>query len=317
MTIGRAPHERRALPPILRPSRRDPMNRTTANFAILAAAAIWGLAFVPQQTAMKTLSPMWFLTLRFILSMVVTAPFLIAEQKRARALPSGRGWRMILAVAGVFLVANILQQTSLMTTSVTNAGFITSLYILFTPLVAMALTHERPGTAVWPAAALGLVGAWLLGGGGADFVVGDGLLLVGAVLWATQIVLIGKTMRHVERPLLLVMAQYAAIVVGAGSWAVAFDPISVAAITAAWREILYAGVISGGIGYTLQAMAQRHTPASDAAIIFATEAPFAALFGMWLLGDTLSAGQWAGSAAIFVAVIMVQLWPGRSETTET
>mgnify|MGYP001765185446 CR=1 FL=1 len=292
------------------------MNRTTANLAILAAAAIWGLAFVPQQTAMKALSPMWFLTLRFVLSMVVTAPFLITEQKRAQALPSARGWRMILAVAGVFLVANILQQTSLITTSVTNAGFITSLYIVFTPFVAMTLTHERPGLGVWPAAAIGIFGAWLLGGGGAEFVLGDGLLMVGAVLWATQIVLIGKTMRHVERPLLLVMAQYAAIVVGAGSWALAFDPISVEAIASAWKEILYAGVISGGLGYTLQAIAQRHTQASDAAIIFATEAPFAALFGVLLLGDTLSVGQWAGSAAIFVAVVLVQLWPGRTETTE-
>lgn len=289
------------------------MNRTTANFAILIAAAIWGLAFVPQQTAMKSLSPMWFLTLRFVLSMVVTAPFLLAEQKRAQALPSRRGWRMILAVAGVFLIANILQQTSLITTSVTNAGFITSLYILFTPIVAMLLTRERPGTGVWPAAALGLVGAWLLGGGGADFVVGDVLLMVGAVLWATQIVLIGKTMKYVNRPLLLVMAQYAAIVAGAGGWAIAFDPISWEAVGSAWREILYAGVISGGIGYTLQAMAQRHTHASDAAIIFSTEAPFAALFGMWLLGDTLTTGQWAGSAAIFAAVLLVQLWPGRGE----
>lgn len=291
------------------------MNRTTANLAILAAAAIWGLAFVPQQTAMKTLSPMWFLALRFVLSMAVTAPFLILEHRRAQALPSARGWRMILAVAGVFLIANVLQQTSLMTTSVTNAGFITSLYILFTPIVAMILTHERPGSGVWPAAALGLFGAWLLGGGGADFVVGDVLLMFGAVLWATQIVLIGKTMKYVNRPLLLVMVQYAAIALGAGSWAIAFDPISWEAVRAAWLEILYAGVISGGIGYTLQAMAQRHTHASDAAIIFSTEAPFAALFGVWLLGDTLSGGQWAGSAAIFAAVVMVQLWPGRSTTT--
>jgi drug/metabolite transporter (DMT)-like permease len=121
-------------------------------------------------------------------------------------------------------------------------------------------------------------------------------------------------MKYVNRPLLLVMVQYAAIVAGAGSWALAFDPISWSAIGAAWKEILYAGVISGGIGYTLQAMAQRHTHASDAAIIFSTEAPFAAVFGVWLLGDTLGPGQWAGSAAIFVAVILVQLWPGKSET---
>jgi len=288
------------------------MNRTTANLAILFAAAIWGAAFVPQQTAMRVMSPMWFLALRFALSMVVTAPFLWREQRLAGGSPPARVWRLIGAAAGVFLVGNILQQTSLITTSVTNAGFITSLYIIFTPFAAMALTRERPGSGVWPAAALGLAGAWLLGGGGGDFVVGDGLVMAGAMVWAVQIVLIGKTMRHVNRPLLLVMAQYAAVVLGAGGWALTHDPISWAAIGAAAPEILYTGIVSGGLGYTLQAVAQRHTHASDAAIIFASEAPFAALFGVLLLGDTLSPGQWAGSAAIFAAVIMVQLWPGRT-----
>ncbi len=289
------------------------MNRTTANLAILVAAAIWGAAFVPQQTAMQTLTPMWFLALRFALSMVVTAPFLIVEHARTPTRPTRRGLGLIAGVAAVFLFANVLQQTSLITTSVTNAGFLTSLYILFTPFAAMMLTGERPGFAVWPAAGLGLVGAWLLGGGlgGASFVVGDGLLMVGAVLWSVQIVLIGAAMRSVGRPLLLVMAQYAVITVGAGTWALAFDPISWEAVRAALPEIVYAGVVSGGIGYTLQAMAQRHTRASDAAIVFSTEAPFAALFGMWLLGDRLTPAQWAGSAAIFGAVLLVQMWPAK------
>jgi drug/metabolite transporter (DMT)-like permease len=294
------------------------MNRTTANFAILAAAAIWGAAFVPQQTALQSLTPMWFVALRFLLSMVVTAPFLVIESRRAPRRPSRRAWGLIAAVAAAFLGASVLQQISLVTTSVTNAGFLTSLYILFTPFVAMTLTHERPGFGVWPAAGLGLVGAWMLAGGGeARFVVGDGLLLIGALLWAVQIVLVGMAMRHLDRPLLVVMAQYTAITVVAGAWAVAFDPISWAQVRDAAPELLYAGILSGGVGYTLQAMAQRHTHASDAAIIFSAEAPFAALFGMWLLGDRLTGAQWAGSAAIFAAVLLVQLWPGATTRTAT
>ena len=294
------------------------MNRTTANLAILAAAAIWGAAFVPQQTALRTLTPVWFMALRFLVSMVVTAPLLVRESRRVPGRLSGRSMGLVGAVAVVFLGASLLQQFALETTSVTNAGFLTSLYILFTPFVAMALTHERPGAGVWPAAGLGLLGAWLMSGrGGGSLVLGDVLLMVGALLWAVQIVLIGVAMRHLDRPLLLVMAQYAAITVVAGTWAIAFDPISWAQIAAAIPEILYAGVISGGVGYTLQAMAQRHTHASDAAIIFSTEAPFAAVFGMMLLGDRPTGEQWAGSAAIFAAVLMVQLWPGRATSAPT
>lgn len=290
------------------------MSRTTANLLILLAAAIWGGAFVPQQTAMRALSPMWFLALRFALSIAVTAPFLLLEHRRAAAPLSRRAYGLIGAVAGVFLVANILQQTSLMTTSVTNAGFLTSLYILFTPFAAMILTHEKPGFGVWPAAALGLLGAWLLGGGidGSAFVIGDGLLTIGAALWAVQIVLIGKTMKYVNRPLMLVMAQYVAITLATGAYAVTYDPIGWDAVRTVAPELLYAGIVSGAIGYTLQAMAQRHTQAADAAIVFSTEAPFAALCGVWLLGDRLSSAQWAGSAAILAAVLMVQLWPARS-----
>ncbi|MDK9698050.1 MAG: DMT family transporter [Siculibacillus sp.] len=289
------------------------MTRTTANLLILLAAAIWGAAFVPQQTAMRVMSPMWFVTLRFLVSILVTAPLLMHEYRRLPERPAAGDYRLIGWVAIVFVGASVLQQVSLQTTSVTNAGFLTSLYILFTPVVAMILTHERPSGAVWPAAALGLGGAWAMAGGlGGGFAVGDLLLTIGAVLWSVQIVLIGKTMRRLGRPLLLVVAQYAAITLVAGGWALLHDPISLEAIVAAAPEILYAGVLSGGVGYTLQAMAQRHTHASDAAIIFSTEAPFAALFGMWLLGDRLSFGQWAGSAAIFAAVLLVQLWPGRT-----
>lgn len=285
------------------------MSRSTANLLLLLAAAIWGGAFVPQATAMQVMSPAWFLTLRFALTTVVLAPFALGEVRRGPRLDRA-GLGLMGLVAVVFVAGNLLQQVSLLTTSVANAGFLTSLYILFTPFAALAIGHERPGPAVWPAAALGLVGAWLLSGGlSGTFVIGDAFVTLGAVAWAAQIVLVGLTMKRVHRPMTLVAIQGAAVTVVCGVWAGLHDPISWTAIGAAGWELAYTGLVSGFVGYTLQAMAQRHSEASDAAIVFATEAPFATAFGWWLLGERPSGEQWAGSAAIFAAVLLVQLWP--------
>lgn len=288
------------------------MTRSTANLLLLGAAALWGAAFVPQSTAMQMMSPTWFLTLRFAVSTVILLPLMLREARLASG-PIDRGSVALMGLIGlVFLVGNLLQQVSLLTTSVANAGFLTSLYILFTPFVAMALTHERPGTAVWPAAALGLLGAWLLSGGlGGRFVIGDVLVTLGAVCWAIQIVLLGLVTRRVDRPMALVAIQGGMVAVVCGGWAAVHDPISWEAIVATKWELAYTGLVAGVLGYSLQAMAQRHTEASDAAIVFSTEAPFAALLGWLLLGEHPTPAQWAGSAAIFAAVLLVQLWPSR------
>lgn len=292
------------------------MTRSKANLLLLLAAALWGAAFVPQATAMRTLSPAWFLALRFALSTLVLVP-LVAREARLASGPIDRRSLGLMGLVGlVFLAGNLLQQVSLLTTSVANAGFLTSLYILFTPFVAMALTHERPGTAVWPAAALGLLGAWLLSGGiGGRVVIGDVLVTLGAVCWAVQIVLLGSVTRRVHRPMALVAIQGGLVALVCGGWAAWHDPIGWQAIAAARWELAYTGIVSGFLGYSLQALAQRHTEASDAAIVFSTEAPFAALFGWLLLGEHPTPDQWAGSAAIFAAVLLVQLWPSRKVAT--
>lgn len=288
------------------------MTRPTANLLLLTAAALWGAAFVPQSTAMATLTPAWFLTLRFVVSTLVLLPLVFRETRLSRTRLDVRSAMLMGSVGVVFLAANLLQQVSLLTTSVANAGFLTSLYILFTPFAAMAIGRERPNPAVWPAAGLGLLGAWLLSGGiGGALVIGDVLVTLGAVGWAVQIVLLGLVTRRVDRPMTLVAIEGGLVVVGCGTWAALHDPISWEAIRAAGWELAYTGLVSGFVAYSLQAIAQRHTQASDAAIVFSTEAPFAALLGWALLGERLGPAQWAGSAAIFAAVLLVQMWPAR------
>lgn len=288
------------------------MNRTTANLLLLLAAAIWGAAFVPQTTAMNTLTPAWFLALRFSLTTLIVLPFALRESRTARR-PIGRAGTMQMALVGlVFLAGCLLQQLSLLTTTVANAGFLTSLYILFTPMVALAFTHEKPAASVWPAAFLGLVGAWLMSGGlGGTFVIGDLLVTLSAVCWALQIVLLGQVTREVGRPMTLVAVQCVLVAVVSLAWAGVHDPLTFADVRAAGWDLAYTAILSGFVGYSLQAVAQRHSQASDAAIVFATEAPFAAFVGWLMLGEGLGFAQWLGSAAIFAAVLLVQLWPAR------
>jgi drug/metabolite transporter (DMT)-like permease len=286
------------------------MNRATANLVLLSVAAIWGAAFVAQSTAMGAMSPSWFNALRFALTIAAMVPFLVVEARRATRPIEASDWTLMGINALVFAASTQLQQTALVTATVTNAGFLTSLYIVLTPLAAFLILRERPAARVIPAVGLGISGAWFLSGGVHGLGASDALLMASAVGWAVQMVLLGRVVQRTHRPILATSAQYLATVVLAGGYAIAADPISWAAIGASARELLFAGLVSAGIGYTLQGVAQRYTRAADAAIMLSCEAPFAAVFGVLLLGERLSLSAMIGCALIFAAVLVVELWPG-------
>lgn len=292
-----------------------PMTRTTANLTLLACAAIWGSAFVAQSLAMKVMDPLWFTGIRFLLAAAVLAPFAWREHRRSPvALPS-TAWKVVATVCAVMCGSSLLQQVAMQTASATNAGFLTGLYVLFTPIVGWLFYRDLPRPVVWAGAAVGLAGTWLLAGGVHGFAAGDAMLVVTAVGWAILIVLIGRLVQTVGHPVGLAFVQNLAT--GAVCTAIALPtvPISLATVEAALWPILYGGLLSGGLAYTLQAIGQRHTRASDAAIIFAAEAPFAALAGALVLGERVTPTGAVGCALIFGAILLVQLWPApRPET---
>jgi drug/metabolite transporter (DMT)-like permease len=156
-----------------------------------------------------------------------------------------------------------------------------------------------------------LAGAWLLeqGGESTAWGLGDALILFSDIFQALQIILVERFLARHSRPLLLSFLQYAVITVLAFSGALAFEPISLAGIWAVMPSILYAGVLSGGVAFTLQIVAQRQTPAAEAAIIMSLESVFAALSGAWLLGDRLALTGMIGCALILAGVLLVQLVP--------
>jgi drug/metabolite transporter (DMT)-like permease len=286
------------------------MSRTNANLILLIAGALWGMGFVAQSTAMEAIGPFLFVGLRFAVATLAMLPFALREHRRAAASLSSRHWRAFAAI-GLFLFAGMAaQQIGLMTTTVTNSGFLTGTYVVMVPFLSVLIYRHWPHPAVWPGVALTLAGIWLLSGGeiGA-LTTGDWLTLFCALCWAFQVLFIARYAADSARPVTLAVAQFAVCGGIALAVALAIEPLDPAAIAAALPEILYAGIFSGGIAFTLQVIGQRYTTAPQAAIFLSTEAVFAALFGAILLGDRLPAAGLAGCALIFAAILVVELLP--------
>lgn len=297
------------------------MKPTTANVLLLLMGAIWGLGFAAQQTAMQDIGPILFVCLRFLLAGLAALPIAFFEQRQTPTRMTKDDLSQFLSLGGVFFLALSIQQVGLLGTTITNAGFLTTLYVLLVPTLSCLVFGERPSTLVWPAALCSLVGVFLLSAGDlGNLAWGDGLVLGGAVLWAIHVILVGRTSQQTGLPFTTACAQFlicaflGAIVhsslVIAGwedSW------LDLAGVLRAGPEILYAGLISGGLAFTLQAVAQRHTSPSLAVILMSTESLFAALVGMLLLGESLPFIGYLGGLLIVVSVVVVQLLTIRAD----
>ena len=292
------------------------MSRFAANSLLLLAALVWGSALVAQATAMDHLGPLTFTGLRFLIAAAVVLPFALAEGRRARArgtiggrLTRGHYARFVL-LGIVFFFGITVQQYGLLSTSVTNAGFLTAIYVVMTPIIAYLVFAERPHPVVWPASLTTLGGIWLLGGGSiANLGAGDLLMVVCAIFWAMHVCLIGRFAAASGRPFALSSCQFAVVGVIGLLPGVFLEPVSLADLAGAAPELLYTGTISGGIGFTLQALGQRWTRSADAAILLSSEALFAAIFAALLLGERLTPAGLTGCLLIFAAILAVQLAP--------
>jgi drug/metabolite transporter (DMT)-like permease len=287
------------------------MNRATANLLLLITGAIWGGGFVAQSTAMHAIGPVLFTGVRFLAAAAALLPFAMWEARASgrRLAPTASEWKRF-ALLGALLFASLsAQQVGLITTTVTNSGFLTGLYVVLTPVVGIVMWRIWPHPVVWPAALMSVAGVFFLSGGRfAGLEAGDWWTLLCAVLWAFHVQFLGRFVAG-ARPLQLAFSQF--LVCGLLGLAAAplFETVAWSMVIAAKTEILFAGVVSGGIAFSLQAVAQRYTTAPQAAIFMSSEALFAALFGAILLGERIGAAGLAGCALIFCAILAVELIP--------
>lgn len=296
-----------------------------ANLLMLLAAAIWGFAFVAQRVGMDTMGPHWFNSLRFFIGAVALIPVVIwigrnkAQASEQEPQASTKALMLGGVAAGLLLfVGATFQQVGLQYTTAGKAGFITGMYIFFVPLIGLFF-RMKTGLGTWVGAVIALWGLYLLSIN-EDFTLskGDTLQLICAVAFAGHVLMIGYLASRMDTVKLSLIQFFVAGLL-AMALALYFERLSWAMITATAVPLLFAGVMSTGIAYTLQTVAQQHAHPSHAAIILSSEGVFAVIGGFLLLNEVLPAQGLLGCCLILAGMLMSQLmprlrWPSRTKT---
>ena len=289
------------------------MSRSKANLLLLLAAIIWGATFVIQKIVFmgdSQLELYTFIALRFALGAVVILPFALRESRTADEALSHKTIYIFLGIGMVLFGALVLQQIGIIITSVTNAGFLTGLYVVIVPGLALILFRKHPHWSIWPASAGCLIGLFLLNGGSLNQVsTGDLWVIASAFFWALHVVLVGIFAARTGRPLTLACIQFSAGAFLGLVGTILFENPDLNEIFKFWPEILYSGAIAVGIAFTLQVVGQRHTHPADAAIILVLEMPFAALAAAYFLQERLDLLELLGCMIILFSVLIAELLP--------
>ncbi|MBR4993117.1 MAG: DMT family transporter [Lachnospiraceae bacterium] len=292
--------------------------RRLGNILLLITAVIWGTAFVSQRAGMDKIEPMTFAASRMILSLVFVSILSIFYAKRDRkklenmTAEEKKAHKKSTFIGGILCglclgSASILQQMGMVYTEAGKAGFITALYILIVPVINAFIFKKKNGKRVWLAVFLGLIGLYLLCvTDGFTLTKGD-LLVMGCALIFTGHILSADHFAPMGNPIMMSAIQFVVASIMALAGALIFETPSFEGILSAALPIIYCGIMSGGVGYTLQIIAQRYTEPTVASLLMSLEAVFAVLAGAILLGERMSAKELIGCAIMFTAIILVQL----------
>jgi drug/metabolite transporter (DMT)-like permease len=273
----------------------------TAAVLLIAVTAVWGVTFVQVKDAVAIYPLFAFLAVRYAIGTAVLAPF---AAPRLRGL--GRGGLVAGAVLGVLLAVGLALQTAgLQRTTVTNTGFITGLYVLLTPLFALALFRTRITRELWAAVALALVGLALLAGVPSSSATGDLLVLASTAAQALQIVLVERYANRYDA-VGLVFVEIGVAFAGCLAIALALGDLSVPRGATVWAALIVTGVFASALAYLIQIWAQRQISATRIAIIFSLETVWAGFFGYVLDGDRLGVLGLTGCALIFLAILVAE-----------
>lgn len=293
------------------------MSKQTRSYLLLALCSIiWGFAFVAQRLGAEHMGAFSFNASRGYLGAAALLPLVWFLDRRARASAHDRiqAWRAV-AGPGVFLGlmffgGQTLQQMGVAQTTAGNAAFVTGLYMVLVPLAGM-LFGQRTGLFTWLGIGLAVPGLFLLTWTGAGVAPGDLIVLVSTLFWTFHILGIGRFARHVD-PIRLSVAQFLVLAVLSTGAAAATEPVPFAGLLPALGAVLFVGILSTGVGFTLQVVGQRHAKASIAAMIMSLESMWGAVGGALLLGERFSTAGLIGAVLMMCGILLAQV-PSKSE----
>ena len=281
---------------------------------LLTTAVIWGFAFVAQRVGMDYVGPFTFNGIRFAIGSLSLLPLVVISREQPAAthnfLPPP-GLKTILfggTALGLALFSGAsLQQIGLVYTTAGKAGFITGLYVIIVPLLGL-FWRQQPKIGTWVGAALAAVGLYFLSVT-EEFTIepGDLLVLIGAFFWAAHVLIIGWLSPRIN-PIKLAFSQYVACSILSLITASIIEDMTLPAIIQAAIPILYGGLLSVGVAYTLQVIAQRDAHPAHAAILLSLEAVFAAVGGWLVLGEIISPRGLFGCGLMLGGMLLSQLW---------
>jgi drug/metabolite transporter (DMT)-like permease len=277
------------------------VTRRAPLLALVGVTAIWGITFVQVQDAIALYPLFAFLAVRFAISTVVLAPF---AWRSLRTLPRS-GYAAGVGAGVLLAIAYGLQTAGLELTTVASTGFITGLYVVFTPLLALAFFGTPVPRALWAGVALAVVGLLLLNGVPGGSTLGNALVLGNAIFQAFQITAMERfAPRYDARA--LTFLQMATAFVGFTIVALARGELEVPRGATVWGALVVTGVFAGALGYLIATWVQARTTAARAALVFTLEAPFAALAGVLLANEILGWAGWVGCAVMMAGILVAE-----------
>ena len=277
------------------------MIRRAPLLALVGVTAIWGVTFVQVQNALALYPLFAFLAVRFAISTLALAPFAWGS---LRSLPRS-GYAAGVGPGALLATAYGLQTAGLDLTTVASTGFITGLYVVFTPLLALAFFGTPVPRVLWAGVVLAVAGLLLLNGVPGGSAVGNVLVLGNAVFQAFQITAMERYAPRYD-PRALTFLQMATSCVGFTLIALSLGELEVPRGATVWGALLVTGVFAGALGYLIATWVQARTTAARAALVFTLEAPFAALFGVLLADEVLGWGGWLGCAVMMCGILVAE-----------